>query len=195
MSFDKVFDFRASSGYVTDPANGTWVVPADTYPTTRNGVTFGWEDTTGLDARDRDTGVDARISGISFHSNIDNNTDIFRVDLPAPGTYQIGLAIGDAAGANAQNTYIVVSDNSVVGLIEFGPIATDSSHYADAAGNLWTTGAWPGSNVLVPAAFATTVLRVFLGGTIDAAASCISHLSIFQASVGGGTQKIIMLCG
>lgn len=41
MSVDVGFDFRATSTFVTDPANCTYVID-DLYPTTRGGVTFGW---------------------------------------------------------------------------------------------------------------------------------------------------------
>ena len=39
------FDFRATSTYVTDPPTSTYVLASTAYPTTVNGVTFGWANT------------------------------------------------------------------------------------------------------------------------------------------------------
>src|SRR3990167_6684343 len=103
MAWDKGFDFRNTSAYVTDPADHTYVLHTETYPTTRNGVTFGWSAGT-IDSRDRDSGIDARLAGINFGAA----TGTFRVDLPATGDYDVRIASGDASFAQSGQAPSVV---------------------------------------------------------------------------------------
>ncbi len=92
-AWDKGFDFRATAGFVTDPADCTYVLISDTSPTTRNGATFVWTNTGGLDSRDRTTSGDTRLSGINFATA--NAT--WTLTLPGAGVYDIWMACGDAA--------------------------------------------------------------------------------------------------
>ena len=101
------FNFRATSGYVTDPAGTTYSI-GDAYPQTRNGITFGWT-TAPTGVRDRSTTVDHRLAGVCFEGS--NNTATFQVDLPAAGTYNIGCADGDA-GFNGVGGIITIFDNT-----------------------------------------------------------------------------------
>jgi hypothetical protein len=103
LSWDKGFNFRQTSGFVTDGANETYVLSGDSYPATRNGVTFGWEDAPSGD-RDRNSGIDRRLAGMNFVSSAAGASAYrFRVDLPAAGDYAVRLAIGDEAnGSNVK---------------------------------------------------------------------------------------------
>jgi hypothetical protein len=47
------FDFRNTAAFVTDPPGDTYVLPTTKYPTTVNGVTFGWVKTSLVQGRDR----------------------------------------------------------------------------------------------------------------------------------------------
>lgn len=183
MPNDFGFDFRNTQAFVTDPSYATYVI-GDTYPTTRtvNGVsvTFGWETFTGGAGRDRSNTVDSRLAGINFTANT-IATITFRVDLPASGAWNIGLALGDAAAGNAQTNYVVVEDGTTP-LITFSPLSTSTTVFGDAAGNTWTPAAWPGSNVTVSKTFASTICRVVLGGTVAINSSCIAHLRLTQST-------------
>src|SRR5205809_595690 len=93
MSWDKGFNFRDSIGYVTDGTNETYVRDTgDVYPVTRNAVTFGWN--SNLGGADRNSAIDRRLAGLNYSSPGTSFT--FQVDLTAPGTYDISLALGDA---------------------------------------------------------------------------------------------------
>ena len=48
------FDYRATFGFVNDPPGDTYVLASTAYPTTFNGVTFGWANVNLVQARDRD---------------------------------------------------------------------------------------------------------------------------------------------
>jgi len=87
------FDFRNTSTFVTDPPGDTYVLSTMTYPTTVNGVTFGWTTPNLVQGRDRSTSVDPRLAGINYVSNGAPAT--FYVNLPSPGTYNLSLAMGD----------------------------------------------------------------------------------------------------
>lgn len=98
----KGFNFRASSGYVTDLGNDTYVLLAtdgssgDDYPTTRNGVTFGWTNRANSLShcgRDRDSGLNAKLAGLHFTNGAGVDTRIFRIDMS--GSLKIRLAIGE----------------------------------------------------------------------------------------------------
>lgn len=169
------WDFRATSDYVTDPSDCTYDI-GELYPTTRAGVTFGWDVVAGSDSRNRSTSVDPRLAGIVFINN-SGLPFTWRLDLQASGDYQISLALGDAAGGNPQKVYFVLKDDTVP-RITFSPINTGSNQFADAAGNLWTAAQWPGSNVAVQKTFSSGILNIVLGGTVDSDASAIAHLFV-----------------
>src|SRR5215813_6529220 len=105
--FDFGINFRASAGFVADGANETYCL-AENYPTARGGAMFGW--TSGApSARDRTTSADRRLAGMNF---VSGSQGTFRIDLPAPGTYDVRLAIGETD--NPQHAAIEVYDNTTL---------------------------------------------------------------------------------
>lgn len=169
VSFAKGFNFRASSGFVADGTNETYVLASDVYPTTRNGVTFGWAvdpNTLGGGDRDRDAGIDRRIAGMHFIGNHNTSTDTFRVDLPAAGVYTVQFGVGDA-GANAKTNYIRILDDTV-SLISFQPLNTLATPtFGDAAGNTYNAATWPSSEASVTKTFSSTICRVLIGDSLN----------------------------
>ena len=101
------FDFRNTASFVTDPPGDTYVLSTTAYPTTVNGVTFGWVKTSPVQARDRNAGIDPRLAGINFVNN--GSPATFYVDLPSPGTYDISLAwempVTSNAGCSARYNF------------------------------------------------------------------------------------------
>ena len=92
-SWQQGFDFRNTTGFVTDPSGATYVLPTTAYPTTVNGVTFGWTKNS-AQGRDRNATLDPRLAGVNFANN--GSPATFYVDLPSAGTYNLSLAMGDA---------------------------------------------------------------------------------------------------
>lgn len=188
MSWDKGFNFRGTSGFVTDGANETYVLLADTYPQTRNTVTFGW---TGApySSEDGSASDDRRLAG---QNTIDpGHTETFRVDLPSAGAYTVRLAMGHHTyGAGAPGMEIVIKDDTTA-LLTIGPHPTTAANYYDAADASYSAAAWPGSNTASGSlTFATTTMNVVVDGGPDYAA--IAHLFVSQVSGGGGgtTQQV-----
>jgi hypothetical protein len=137
--WDKGFDFRDQLGFVTDPTDGTGALALESYPVTRNGVTFGW-DFGSISTADRNAGIDARLAGINYSTGIAN----FRVDLPAPGIYKVRLAMGDA-GSSQTSATATIKDGSTP-LLTIGPHALTVGQFWDGADVEWSSANWPGSN-------------------------------------------------
>lgn len=175
MSWDKGFNFRASSGYVTDGANETYVLHTDAYPVTRNAVTFGWN-TAPIDSRDRNSANDRRLAGMNFtHNAID-----FQVDLPATGDYTIRLAMGDdAAGWGSGTQKCIFKDNTTT-LATMGPTDVTTANWRDAVGTQYNNASWPGSNSSITGTFATTTFIATVGNALDY--SVMAHLFLSQVA-------------
>src|SRR6056297_20748 len=91
-------NFRATSGYIADGTGETHCI-GDLYPTTRDGITFGWDSNT-IESRDRANSVDRRLAGMNFIRN--GGVNIFYADLPSSGDYLITFAGHDAGFPSAQ---------------------------------------------------------------------------------------------
>src|SRR5271165_4650423 len=94
QAFQAGFDFRNTSNFVSDPPGDTYVLPTMMYPTTVNGLTFGWTNINLVQGRDRNNGLDPRLAGVNLATN--GMPATFYVDLPTAGTYNLSLAMGDA---------------------------------------------------------------------------------------------------
>jgi hypothetical protein len=179
VPFDIGINFRSTSGYVADGANETYCL-ADIYPVTRGGVTFGWVITGAVDSRDRDSGNDRRLAGINFTTN---NADYFRLDLPAAGTYDVHLAMGDATFSGAVS--YDVKDTTTLLFSTTGSTSAGNK-FKDATDTEYSNAAWPGSEAASTQTFATTQLRVqHTGGGVN---DVIAHLRV--AAAGGGISPI-----
>jgi hypothetical protein len=195
MAWDKGFNFRATSVYVTDGPNATYVIEtggnaANQYPITRNGVTFGWIGVAGgFQTRNRSLSNDVRLAGCHFPSNGSGLVDKrFRVDLPSAGQYQVWLAVGDPSNRAANATVAIYHGTTL--LASYGPTSLSGNSLIDAAGIVRTAAAWvsAGGGSPLSATFATTTLFIDIGNTASAGASPISHLFISQA--GTATPKV-----
>lgn len=173
--------FRATSGYVTDGATDTYCVgSADSYPTTRGGITFGWSIASGFEARDRNSGIDARLAGINFQPN-DGGQSTLRVDI-TPGSYSIRLAIGDASNPQAYQ-YVQIKDDSSAVLTVDDTNGTGNGNFDDATGVEYSPANWPGNNSSASASFASSILNVILGSPASQSESSTLAYIQFVAQV------------
>lgn len=171
---DVGFNFRSTLGYVTDPAN-TYAVLGEAYPHTYvGGIVGGWLDA--VSVADRSAAIDARLAGINYISGA--GTIRFQFDLPATGTYQISLALGDELTGQPDNT-VVIKDNAATRLT-IGPHNLTADKFYDAADVEYTAANWPGSNSLSAGlTFATTTLICSI--TSAAGVPVIAHLRIVSS--------------
>lgn len=166
------FDFRNTSGYVTDPTDcvfqGGETYPATYTPAAGGSFTAGWNFDESSGTRNRDNTLDPRLAGLLFDTSL---TRFFRLDLPSAGNYEVRLAMGD--GVYASGAYWQLYDG--VTLLATFSGATSGGHFLDANGTDRTAAAWPGSNTPVTFTFAGTqlILKMFSTG---AQVSAIAHL-------------------
>jgi hypothetical protein len=191
---DVGIDFRATSGYVTDPANCTYDIN-ETYPVTRGGVTFGWDGTQGAPgaggSRDRDTGVDPRLAGCNQpNGGADGPSMSWQIDVP-PGTYAIHLAAGEFLG-NSTTNQITFKDG---GTVLFTVNSDLTFPFWDAgAASFANAAAWVLGEVAQPVLMAGSSLTLVLGdGTHNAK---VAHVRITSASgafavPSGSPQQVI----
>lgn len=174
MPFDIGFDFRNTSGYVTDPSYGVPVL-AETYPhlyTAANGFSINAGIVAGPStlSSNRDNTFDPRIAGINFVDPLSSEW-VFRIDLasgsaPGAGTYTLDLAIGDPLAPRQYS--IEVRDTSTVRLSVAGT-ADNTHHYLDATSALIAEGpTWLGTQVS-NVSFSTTTVNVVMnpGGLLN----------------------------
>jgi hypothetical protein len=173
MSWDKGFNFRGTSLYVTDPSGDTYVLASDAYQVTRNGVTFGWLDTPSGADRQVFSGDAAKVSGIQYGVSGQR----FQVDLPSAGTYGVRLALGDAAGAQTQ-MQVKIKDTTTV-LLTIGPHDVSAVQFYDASDTFRATEvAWVSDNVAASLSFATSTLILTLEGPVGVSNTTIAHLHL-----------------
>jgi hypothetical protein len=155
------FDFRNTKTFVTDPPAATYVLPSTAYPTTVNGVTFGWVKTSLVQGRDRRKSVDARLAGINFASN--GSPATFYVDLPSPGIYNLSLAMGDDGWQECWvQCQIQFLDGSAVLATVTGALIGAGNFY-DATGKVWLAANWPTSNLSQQVTLTGTRLTMMVG--------------------------------
>ena len=160
-SWSQGFDFRNTASFVTDPPSYNYVLPGTTYPTTVNGVTFGWTTPDLVQGGDRSTLVDPRLAGIN--SALNGSPATFYVDLPSPGAYNLSLAMGDDGFAQCSTQCEVqfFDGSTVVATVNGGP--TNQGYFYDAKGNNWSDADWPAKNVSQPVTLVGSRLTVVVG--------------------------------
>lgn len=176
-AFTALLNFRDTAGYVTDGTGQTYVLETDVYPTTRNGLTFGWTSpVSGSTGADRNAAADPRLAGINYDSNQFTSPSLFRLDLPSAGTYAVDGALGDDFGQS--NLTYVVKDNAT-DKINLGPFSLAGGHYSDFHGTDFASrAAWIAGHSPVSVAFASTALIFSMQGQ----SAVIAHLSVTKVN-------------
>jgi hypothetical protein len=117
-------------------------VLGDVYPTTRNGLTFGYTSASSTFRSDSGTANNARISGRHQLAAADK----LRVDLPdGAGNYNLWMAMGALNAATATGCSIYDSDNTTI-LASIGMFSPPSGSVVDASGTQLTFAQWLTSN-------------------------------------------------
>jgi hypothetical protein len=179
------FNFRATSGYVSDSNPDTYCIRAsngetgDAYPTTRGTPTRDFGTTnhafSNFQGRDRDSGVNAKLAGIVFA--VSSSPVDIRVDIS--GSLKIRLALGDASFS--QTVQCEIRDSAgVKATVPASPTATTgAAYFYDATGVERTSVAdWLSNNAQAgPYTFADYVLIRLTGDVYP-----IAHLEIEEVA-------------
>jgi hypothetical protein len=181
------FNFRqTNSGNFQDidDANQIYVLPADTYPTTRSSITFGWQSTPGGNA-DYDYAIDPRFAGTHAIQNTGSNNVYFQVDLAVATDHDFRVALGNTAADTANNW--VMDDNGTNFGTEYWDQLASTNEYYDATAVKRTEAAWPGSNAAISRTMGSTQYRIYLSRNRSSGWTNIAHLHILQTGGGGGS--------
>ncbi len=196
-STTKGFEFRGSSGYVTTATNDTYVLAADTYPTTRSiggeNVTFGLESApTGALDRTTSSPNNPKLAGIHYINDASGDTEfVFRVDLPATGDYSIRLASGDYPTGHVFKFQLLDNATAFVTRTEEAPSPAD--YYCDASGVTRTSAtAWFADNVSVERTFASTIFRCAMQRP-STSFTAIAYIEITQVGAPPGATFIPLI--
>src|SRR5208337_4833927 len=167
------FDFRDSQNLVNDPAGATDVIFTTRFPTVGGLTTYGWSYSATISTLNRNNSIDPRLAGI--HNVVNGTPGQFYVDLPAPGTYSLSLAVGDAGWvACFKQCQVQFLDGSrVLATITGGPI--NKGYFYDAQGNIWSAAQWPANNVSQQVTVVGSQLTVWLEATTTLGTTPRSH--------------------
>jgi hypothetical protein len=190
----KGFDFRSTLAFVSDPAN-TQDVLGEAYPQTTtiggDSVVWGWKQATGISScggsdnsaplkADRSAAVDVRLAGINYGNQM--HCTIFRVDLPATGSYTLRIANGDQ-GSGQTNTLTIYDGTTSLWVVS-SAVSLSSNQYIDATGVTRTSDTlWVSNNVSKTLTFSTTTLYVVLN---DGSANAFTTLAYVQVTQNAG---------
>ncbi len=133
--------------------------------------------------RNRDNTIDPRLAGVNYVYN--GSPQAFYVDLPAPGTYNVALAMGDAGypqcAVRCQIQFLDGAD--VLATLNSGP--TNLGYFYDMQGNNWSESQWPTMNVSQQLTLTGTQLTVLLGTSqYTGDTTPIAYLGLTQVSTG-----------
>jgi hypothetical protein len=189
-AFDMGFDFRGSSGFVTDPAYAVCVLATDIYPhtyTSSNGDSGngGW-DSSGMQNLNDSSSNDPRIAGSNYTSSGTTHTFIYDLSsgsAPGAGPYAVDFALGDAGNSATQDA--ILKDNTTA-LITITSTATTAGHFIDATGtNVAATTTWTGTTV--NKTWASTTVNFALNPSSAAIFTTLAHFRLTAAGGSGGT--------
>lgn len=196
-------NFRGTSGYVTDGADETYALAADSYPTSRGGWTFGLVSGS-VTYFNRNSGVDRRFAGAMFATFASGTVD-FRVDLPATGDYDIHVIAADSQDNTTDRTSQLSYRDNTTEFATSGPttIKGGCRYVADAAGTQFGDGSalnsgitgWQASEAAISRTFVSTIFIVRVAAVTS---NWLSHLRVVQTGGGGGSavpRGSLMLMG
>ena len=181
LAWQQGFDFRNTATFVTDPPGDTYVLSNMIFPTSVGDLTFGWSEDSVVGATDGDSTINPRLAGINSAAN--GTPATFYVDLPAPGNYNLTLAMGDAAATQCATRCQVqfLDGSNVLGTVTGGEIAGGS--FYDAHGNRWSASDWSIKNVPLLVSVTGTQLTVLVGTGDDTGDSTpIAYLGLTPVS-------------
>lgn len=187
----KGFNFRITSGFVTDLGNDTYALSetgggaGDDYPVTRNGVTFGWTNRAASRprGRDRNSGIDAKLAGINFTDNDGSTQRDFRIDLA--GNAKIRLALGDAD--TSAIIHCDVRDSVGSKFTRNDGNTTGAQRFFDAAGSLHASAAaWVSSNAQSSEHSFTGHALIRIGSSgVETGNTALAHVEVEQTAAAG----------
>jgi hypothetical protein len=192
--FKQGVDFRATSGFVTDPANcygdtAGAVGPPGNFPiVTPQGNNVGWSfvsPSAVINNQDISSIIDPRLAGNAYITGTTFN-GTYTIQLPSSGTYKINLALGDAANGQGPMTIAIFDDTTLL-VTPVNAASSGAGQWFDATGTLRTSAsAWVTANPQggggvgqITQTFATTFCRFNISAQVGGTGNVVlAHLWI-----------------
>lgn len=188
MGLPQGWDFRATSGFVTDPSNDDFNDVSTTSGTSSNGIAWAWDQTIG-NSRDRNASIDPRLAGCMFVT-VPDGSRTFTVTLPSAGTYDITLALGDQGNECIENLDIL-DNGSVLFTVCTNVDTGAANHFIDATGVIRTSDTdWVTNNAKKRLTFTTTSAGFRLNAP-SSFSNSMAHLRIDPVSGGSGGDTLM----
>lgn len=173
---EKGFNFRSTSGYVSDGAGETYVL-GETSSTTRDGATWIWSACADC-KRDRDSGIDRRLAGFNGKTN-DGTQSSWTLTLSQTGTYTVCIAMGDASFDQIYQRADIYDDST----LKFSIVDTNGTtggSFTDTTGTTYSAATFFANwTCQTGVEFASTTFKIMLGATsAQANQSTLSHVYI-----------------
>lgn len=178
--FSKNFNFRKTANFIDDTDNNDFDVGEGIlYGDAASGS--GWVGELPV-FRDRRKNVTPELAGVA-HAINDGKQYTFRIDLPAIGTYEIRLAIGDVMYGK-ENIFVHVYDGETPIIRPMGDsgVTLAAGAFIDASGLHWKTPeAWLANNEPFIYESKTKILRIIIGApNAIGGTSTFSNLSVIK---------------
>ena len=149
-------NFRNTSGFVTDGTNETYSL-GEAFPTTRAGVTFGFDYAIPSSTADRSNTNDPRYAGAVIENGVG-----FTITLPASGVYKVNVVIGDPFGFSTTNQFTIY-DNTT-SLLASGALATTTDVYDINQTSYASFAAYLAGTTPMSLTFSSTTFKLILDG-------------------------------
>lgn len=180
-------DFRATAGYVTDPANATYsLCNSDASyaggPVNRGGATFGWTAVYADAERDRSSSVsDKRFAGVCQRPNTGTQA-VFRLDVTA-GTYDVWVAMGDADNDQSYQ-HVEIYDNATLRGTMNDTDGTTTGNFDDSTGTQYSVANFYSSGVKFSSVSLSSGIFIMKVGTTSNVGgnSTPSHITLTAVS-------------
>ncbi len=189
-------NFRSTTHYRSDDSVDAHVEAtlSVTYPTvTAQGNTVGWEQV-GYDPFkfNSSLSVDVRLAG-SRGNGTAGAPGIYRVNLPASGTYRIRCAAGRFDAIRGANIRIFDNSSLLSEIIPPQGLSVAGS-YIDASNVEHTAANWPSLNQSVDLTFTSSTLRVYNAGQAISGQNYgyIAHFSVESVAPPPGVTPVIL---
>ncbi len=131
------------------------------------------------------------MAGVHFREN-NSGARTFRINIPAPGTYEITLAIGDA-GSTSNNYWEILDDASSLEINDLTAATTAGDNFLDANEALHTSGPnWVTNNTPKQYTFASSIVNIRFGKGSGGGATGTAAIGIRQVSAGGSKVPLFV---
>lgn len=190
-------DFRATSGFVTDPADSTYSLCNTDGSSVRwrGGATFWWSAVYADAERDRNAAAsDKRFAGLCQRTNTGTQA-VFNLYV-LPGTYTVCVPMGDIDNNQAYQ-YVTIYDNTTLRGTMDDSSGTTTGNFDDSTGTEYSVANYYSSGTCFTGVSLASGLFVMKVGTPGAQTgqSTVSHVTLTAGAAATGGEATLKAMG